>query len=170
MRIIFLDIDGVLNSSNWLQERKLEDPERLAGWDDLSRAARREVESIDPNAVALLNRIIYDTGALVVISSSWRNSVPLTVIDEVLCFRGFKGHIIGATPQLLRHSSGGLVISETRGREIDEWLNVVEGVDSFVILDDCDDMEPEQPLVLTNPLVGLEEHDVDLATEILEED
>ena len=55
MKIIFLDIDGVLNSK-----------------ETLTRA--NSIIGIDPFLVSIFNRIIFATDAKIVISSSWRNS------------------------------------------------------------------------------------------------
>lgn len=55
-KIIFLDIDGVLNSKDTIQR------------------STRGVIGIDPYLVALLNRIVIPTGAEIVLSSSWRHS------------------------------------------------------------------------------------------------
>jgi hypothetical protein len=51
-KIIFLDIDGVLNNSKWLKENKN--------------------NPIDPAAVNRINVIMQKTDAKIVISSSWR--------------------------------------------------------------------------------------------------
>ena len=56
-KIIFLDIDGVLNSETY-------DKNRTAG-------------AIDPECAKRLNRIIKETNADIVISSSWKLSPSL---------------------------------------------------------------------------------------------
>ncbi len=83
--------------------------------------------------MAELNRILAVTGAKVVISSVWR--YDHTVEQLQTCFEkvGFKGEIIGLTPQR----------ADMRGREIEEWLDTHPGVERFVIIDDdIADMEP----------------------------
>lgn len=55
MRIIFLDIDGVLNSK-----------------ETLTKSSHNGIMGIDPFRVLLLHRIVEATGAKVVLSSSWR--------------------------------------------------------------------------------------------------
>lgn len=52
MKLIFLDVDGVLNSAEWLETNQGE---------------------IDPAKVRLLKQMIDATGAKVVLSSTWRN-------------------------------------------------------------------------------------------------
>ncbi len=63
-KIIFLDIDGVLNSHAWWQER-----EKLAP--DCSREDFHRNE-FDPKAVKMFNELVQATGAEVVLSSVWR--------------------------------------------------------------------------------------------------
>ena len=60
MRIVFLDFDGVLNSHAYFNAR-------TEKFEDVGEAGE-----LDPTAVERLNRIIDATGALVVVSSSWR--------------------------------------------------------------------------------------------------
>ena len=55
-----------------------------------------------------------------------------------------------------------------RGWEIMDWLERHEAIESFVILDDWNDMEPvRNHLVLINPSLGLTEEDVQEAIKIL---
>lgn len=56
MKVIFLDIDGVLNTKYW-ENMKVRD---------------QYGHTFDPNSVANLARIIEETGAEIVISSSWK--------------------------------------------------------------------------------------------------
>ena len=67
MKIIFLDIDGVLNHQIWFKN-----------WHESGKRTDTEEQyndsMIDPNSISLLNKIIADTGAKVVISSSWRKN------------------------------------------------------------------------------------------------
>jgi len=61
--LVFLDFDGVLNHAAWLEKLFLK------GIDEWSPGM-----SFDRECVARLNRIIDETGALVVVSSSWRHA------------------------------------------------------------------------------------------------
>jgi hypothetical protein len=55
-----------------------------------------------------------------------------------------------------------------RGREIQAYLNNAAGVESFVIIDDDDDMEHLKPhLILTPFEIGLTEADADRAIAML---
>jgi hypothetical protein len=134
MRILFLDIDGVLNSSFYLHGK----PRKT--W---------PFEHIDPAAVQLLNKVVRETDCKIVISSSWRIILPYWVLRMVLACRGFEfaSHIIDQTP---RHGF------DNRGMEIQAWLNKRPDVSRFVIVDDDMDMAHLMPkLVKTSWHSGL---------------
>lgn len=135
MKILFLDIDGVLNSARWLHDK----PRKT--W---------PFEHIDPAAVQLLNRIVEQTGCKIVISSSWRVLTPFRSLGMVLACRGFEfaSHIIDQTP---RHGF------DNRGMEIQAWLNTRFDVAQFVIVDDDSDMAHLMPhLVKTSWQTGMD--------------
>lgn len=144
MKIIFLDIDGVLNSGEYVRKNNIRG---LMG-----------TEGIDPEAVTRLNQIVEATGAVVVVSSSWRFGTPLPTLDHYLTKRGFLGYIIGATP----------VLPSERGDEIGLWLRAVPVVDKFVIIDDDADMgNLMDHLIKTSWETGLQDEHVDMAIKIL---
>lgn len=118
MKIIFLDIDGVLNVNR---------PER----DDYGSLFHDEF-------VENLRKIIDATGAKIVISSTWRMS-GYKIMKEMWASRKLPGKIFDITPY---H------ISRHRGQEIQDWIDCSdefhEGIDRYVILDDDTDMMPHQ--------------------------
>ena len=106
-RHIFLDLDGVLNSHPYIQRMKLAHP--------------GETDFIDPVCVERLNRIVAATDAEVIITSSWRGQYDFQQrLDE----QGFKGKVLGETPQLTG--------MRQRGDEILAWLDENGAVDGFV--------------------------------------
>ena len=116
--------------------------------------------TLSTKAVELLNKLTEISGANIVISSSWRFTAPLIVIIDKLKEYGFRypERVIGCTALLERRC---------RGDEIKLWLKQVP-VESFVILDDCDDMGNLLPhLVKTDHVLLMQEHDVDKAIQIL---
>jgi len=147
MKIIFLDIDGVLNS------RK-------------SLANFKSLWQLSPDNISQLNKIIEATDAKIVISSSWRHCREISSELESYLNNdcGIKGEIIGRTPVI--------GFRRRRGCEIATWVEEWQGetIDSFVILDDGNDMEPFMDrLCQTSFEVGLTEKDADKATKMLNE-
>lgn len=127
MKIVFLDIDGVLNS--WRYYRDLVHAGGTADpWPD---------RHIDPKPVKHLNRLLADGGAKVVVSSTWRNMLTLDELRRLLGARGFEGEIVDRTPDLSQDPA--YEGRRQRGWEIGSWL-LGRDVDGFVILDDGTDM------------------------------
>ena len=160
MKVIFLDIDGVLNHEAFYKERyeKVMDGEKL----------NHPYSEIDSKSVANLNSLIEETNAKIVISSTWRHS-GIDYCKDVLEFHGFKGEIIDITPNL--RGQGCL-----RGNEILQWIrdnhklvgdyyNFTE----YVILDDDSDMLYWQRnnFLLIDRFVGLTMGNVFQAKKIL---
>ena len=145
-RVLFLDVDGVLNSSDWFKRR----PKRT----NITKSiATQIVESLradhgfDPINIARLNTLVDRADCDIVISSTWRKLGPGESGHEhmrrMLTHRGFKHshRIIGSTPVLDRVvGSMGLLVAQPRGLEIQAWLDAHESVSNFVILDDESDM------------------------------
>ncbi len=154
MRVLFLDVDGVLNSGNFFSSGR-----RVKSHDYDPR------NQIDPDAVKLLTEIVEATGAKIVISSVWRYNHKLVEMREILGAFGFKGQIIGSTPRSAE--------SHARGKEIDAWLiesgySRRDPVESFAILDDDADMEPYMAkLVRTSFDRGLERSHAERIIEML---
>lgn len=154
MKILFLDIDGVLNYSGFFKG--------LGEYAGLTRLDQC-IATIDPAAVAHLNAIVGLADAKVVISSSWRYGTPLPTIRAALQHHGFLGDIIGQTPKHIPGNRG-----SHRGTEIAAWLAEHPRVSGFVILDDDSDMEPHMDrLVKTHWTAGLQAHHIAQAVEIL---
>jgi hypothetical protein len=163
MRIIFLDMDGVLNSSKYF------DSLGAAEYDGLSFGAGQ----IDPDAVELLDQLVDASDADIVISSSWRLIWNYHEIAEMLKGRGFKNHdrIIGQT---------NVADDDHRGNEVQDWLDTdrerqvvdedAQPTIAYVILDDNNTFHSNQQAVFvhTNADVGLTPRDVALAVKILE--
>lgn len=145
-RILFLDIDGVLNNEGW--------SERIG------------VLSCDPDNVAFLNFILAETGAELVVSSDWRKWMGWDELCERLTGAGVEGVIRDCTPVIeADHPSE---VHFHRGREVDAWLTASGYDGRFVILDDRGDLEPHLGvLVRTNPLRGLSAEEAKRAVEIL---
>ena len=136
MKIIFLDVDGVLNSLDYYKRQmgktgSYKRKRYLKSRKKLSYEDRKALE-IDKRAVRNLNNIVKHSCAKVVISSAWR-IFGEDNMRKYLNERGFKGEIIGmtTTEQL-----------GERGDQIQKWLDDNSNLDieNFIIIDDSCDM------------------------------
>lgn len=149
MKVIFLDIDGVLvNRASFRLPR--------VPWKSKTVSAARA----HPDCVAALNRLTNTTGAVFVLSSVWR-MFGITFMREWLKVCGVKGKLVGMTPDLCHQSGSHLIVeAKERGHEIQAWLDVHPEVEAFVILDDDSDMAHLlSRLVQTQFQPGLTEQD-----------
>ena len=174
MKVLFLDIDGVLNSENWFAYRiycvKNNMVNILMNFVDTDdRNIKHKLTTLDDRAIANLNRIVEETGCKVVLSSSWRSSIESENIftQNLLKLKGFKYEFYDVTPRLWFSD-----FSIRRGEEIKFWLDKESEkheIESFVILDDDSDMLPEQMnnFIHVDGQVGLTDRDVLTAIEIL---
>jgi hypothetical protein len=127
MKVIFWDIDGVLNT-----------PQTWGAWSRLGWP-----ESIEPELAARARQLHLDTGAKAVLCSTWRLNHK---VMGGLSLAGYEGtvdclkqrgwpdaakYFIGATPYLKGCQ---------RGQEISLWLARHPKVDVFAIVDDATDM------------------------------
>jgi hypothetical protein len=152
-KILFLDIDGVLNSYLFmLSSIKYRLNKHFPIWKvfqflnimwlyhiilNNETLDKFYLNQIDEKAVLLLNDVINETGCKVVLSSSWRkNEGGFKKVEELLKIKGFIGEIIDATPTL-----GG-----KRGNEIEEWLTKHDNIENYVIVDDESDFTDNQIL------------------------
>jgi hypothetical protein len=118
----------------------------------------------DADCVAHLNRIIEESDAYIVVSSTWRTLGLITMKDHLLEW-GVKCKVLDVTPDLTR-KHGALYAGATRGAEIQAWLDnyTRHEIESLVILDDDSDMGALMPwLVKTSTEHGLTEADAGLA-------
>ena len=154
MRVIFLDVDGVINSGN-----------------NMSRNARlkRTCENMyfDPTCMNRLKKLVENTGAKIVLSSTWRlpdertrSMAHLENLKERLALYGLC--ILDSTPAL----------TSDRNQEVNEWLQSHPEVVQYIILDDVNDNfqgDNLRRLVLTDEIVGLTDQDAAKAERLLKE-
>ena len=110
MKVIFLDIDGVLNSDEYFDKIKNLDIQGIE-------------QEIDIEKIKLLKKAINETGAKVVLSSSWRYTRNGQQLKELLSNYEI---YVDSTP----------LIQNKRGLEIKKWLSEHQCIEDFVILDD----------------------------------
>jgi len=145
MNVIFLDIDGVLNSEEFLK--------------------KNEDEAIDRNNVSILKNIIDKTGAVIVMSSGWRFWLDENMMSkerysqclyDILCEFDIK--LFGKTPDFsTEEMRTNKTFSYVKAKEIIAWLNEHEVICKYVVMDDFDlrNEEINSHLVRTNAEVGL---------------
>ena len=140
MNVLFLDVDGVLNSHEFALSGK---------W------GSRANEQIDQKLMDRLIRIIDTLPDLeFVLSSTWR-ILPENEGEYALRQHGFKKSFVGHTPRLRDFDA-------SRGDEIQAWLDEHPEVEKFVILDDDSDMKHLMDhLVQTVNGVGLQDEQVE---------
>ena len=162
-KVIFLDIDGVLNTKCWYTQMNGNTPKDKYGY------------TFDPRSVANLKKIIDETGADIVISSSWK-SFGLSELEEMWQDRELPGKLIDITPNsvsdemLLNADLDHMELFHIRGMEIKEWLDKHgKNVSHYVIIDDMDNFLPEQQshFVQTDPEVGITNDDVKKVVHLL---
>ena len=162
-KVIFLDIDGVLNTKWWYAQMNRNTPKDKYGY------------AFDPNAVSNLKYILDQTGADIVISSSWK-SFGFSELEEMWEERGLPGKLIGITPNsvsdkmLLNADLDNMELFSIRGMEIKEWLSKNgKRISHYAIIDDMDNMLPEQQshFVKTDPEIGITKENANQVIAIL---
>lgn len=124
MKVIFLDIDGVLNN-------------------DYTKECVAGYTFVDDEKILLLKEIIDQTGAKIVLSSTWRRGWECkeqiteptpSDVQDIRLFDALVEKLKEYDIELMSYTEDfGL-----RGEEIDKWLSEWRGelIESFIILDD----------------------------------
>lgn len=146
MKVIFLDIDGVMNifTADYIAEG--------FPW-----------SGYEPSAVKNLNDIISETDAKLVISSTWRLHYTKEEMQEGLSRWGVAGEVIDMTGICDGLRTKKDFSASSRASEIYDWLADHADVRSYVSLDDIDMRHYGLEQVKTSPYEGLTENDVKLA-------
>lgn len=123
--IIFLDIDGVLNTARGKNY-----------WRNIKRTKTYQFNAdFCPDAIRNLNTITQETGSKIVISSYWRSFFPLKMLKVI-----FKEYEIDAevidTLRLVDQVTG--LSNTSRGGLIQYWMKEHYEPDAYVIIDDND--------------------------------
>ena len=130
MKIIFLDHDGVIClSTEWGSRFKNGD-----GLDSI-------FDRFNQKAIKVLNQILDETGADIIVSSDWRHHASLEQMQELYKIRGIKKSPIGYTESIV-DIKGLDYLEHNRQVEIRHWLSQHPEVTHWVAIDDLD-MSPE---------------------------
>lgn len=133
-KIIFLDNDGVVClAMQWGTRAK-----KIKRWNlenpDVPAPASVKMDNFDIKAVKILNTIIEETGADIVVSSDWKLYCSLEELKQMFTDYGVCKQPIDCTPN--HHSS--FKSPELRVGEINEWLEKNPHVVKWVAIDDMD--------------------------------
>jgi hypothetical protein len=146
MKVIFLDNDGVIClSNNWGSRYK---KQRKVYYKENPRPIHDEIpvnlrfDNFDQKAIKVLNRILIETGAEIVVSSDWRLYANLEELQQYYEDQGICKKPIAVTRRLVDIDSdtAGLFAWKGWGErarcvEIQDWLKGNE-VDRWVAVDD----------------------------------
>ena len=110
MKVIFLDVDGVLNSDEYFDKIKNLNIDGIQS-------------EIDVEKIKMLNMAINETGAKIVLTSSWRYTRNAQELKKLLSEYGIP---TDSTP----------FIQNKRGLEIKQYLLENPDVENFIIVDD----------------------------------
>ena len=138
MKLLFLDIDGVLTSNETISRKEL-------------------LYTFSASCVWALNRILRDNKVKIILTSSWR-----TVFDAEKQNQIFRENGIIQLPGGQTNDFG----YENRSLEIQDYLSKRK-VENYVILDDMKINGFDEHFVLVNPSTGLTENDVEKVNRIL---
>ena len=125
-KVLFLDVDGVLNHRQAFVEQR-----------------GNGFRVLCPTCCTRLRQLVAETGARVVLSSTWQSSPSLVaflrsnkILDsahEDWSTRSFGGRAMGTS-----------TYTQHRGTEINDWLLAHPEITTYAIVDDCGDMLPDQ--------------------------
>ena len=151
MKVIFLDNDGVIClSNNWgsryKKQHKVYDKDNARPFQNELPTELR-FDNFDKKAIKVLNSILEETDAEIVVSSDWQNFATLEELGEYYESQGIIKKPIGVTKEI-----GGidfkkydkmpwnrdLDLEQHRSLEILEWLEAHPEVTHWVAIDDLD--------------------------------
>ena len=148
MKVIFLDNDGVIClSSNW--GSRLKKQKKLGSEPVFNHKNQLPVEyrfdNFDVKAVNILNQILEETDAEIVVSSDWRYHANLEELGEYYTSQGIIKKPIGVTdrfkdifPKEWSQLRFGANLELERSMEIGYWLETHPEVTHWVAVDDLD--------------------------------
>lgn len=202
---IFLDIDGVINTPANLHARrrkymhrnrywfkKLDKIKEQTGLSHIPHSALKKVGKLynytdyrdeygqlfDDRAIRNLERLIRETGAKIVISSTWRMS-GFETMKNMWAYRMLPGEVVGVTCSSYEVTDQVRISDHTisdhwrdravvRGHEIKQYCED-HSIENYVIFDDDQDMLEGQldRFICTRGKYGLRSEHIDKAIKIL---
>lgn len=138
MKLLFLDIDGVLTS-------------------DATKSRKELLYTFSESCVGALNRILTENNVQIILTSSWRTVFDVEKQNQIFSENGVIQFPGGQTNDFGY---------ENRSLEIQDYLSKRK-VENYVILDDMKINGFDEHFVLVNPSTGLTENDVEKVNRIL---
>lgn len=148
MIIIFLDIDGVMNSETYYKS---------------VNTKHKNFSRFNPISINIVTKLVKEFNAKIVISSLWRFAMKKELSQELK-----KSNLVN---YLHNDWSTPVIQPGHRGKEIKLWLDSHPDITDFLILDDDEDILPEHSSchIKTTLLEGLQEEHYFKARVILEQ-
>jgi len=148
MKVIFLDNDGVIClAHNWGSRFKKQNRSKYATVADNNLSVFERFDDFDKKAIKVLNSILEETGAEIVVSSDWQNFATLEELGEFYESQGIIKKPIGVTKEIggidfekydKMSWNRNLDLEQHRSLEILEWLEAHPEVTNWVAVDDLD--------------------------------
>ena len=154
MKVIFLDHDGVIclqdnwgsrykKAHKWMTDGNIQEysPNVL---NELTRPVDVRFDNFDKKAVKVLNEILEETGAEIVVSSDWKNWATVEEMGEYYESQGIIKKPIAFTDTKLLENYDNfpwnleLDLEQTRSLEIGEYLTSYKSILKWVVIDDLD--------------------------------
>ncbi len=151
-KVIFLDVDGVLNSEET----------GFGGFFGMEKVLTKDDVKWGGELVDRIRRVVEEADASIVISSTWRRHFDIIKFREMFSLYNWPDvPIIDMTPKL----------HQGRGLEVNAWLQK-HPVDRYVIIDDVDQFLADQKpyYIQTSIMTGITEEDAEQAIKILNND
>lgn len=156
MKVIFLDIDGVLN--NGTHTKAMFDSS--INFKEESTDITMRHQGFDPISIRFIRKLIKETGAVVVVSSTWRGN-----------WTSCQAELMHVNIDVIDRTTKVFDFSLKRGDEIKDWLlnRAKRTVQKFIIIDDDNDMLESQQefFVECDPQYGFKKDQFDKALELL---
>lgn len=141
MKVIFLDNDGVMCLvTEWGSRAK-----KMTKWEISNTGtmpAWIKMDNFNKKAVEVLNYILLETGAEIVVSSDWKLYCTLEELQEMFLEYGVTKAPIDVTPSRITYKSkfgfSKSDLEQWRMLEIKEWLKEHPEVTHWVAVDDLD--------------------------------
>ena len=145
MKLIFIDIDGVLNSTS---------------------GQGPYISDMEVEKLLLLKRLINESGAYGVVITSDRRYSQIDMEDKMKAFDEYEILVVG---ELRRPNEDDP--EDNRGKQIMDYLETTkDNIEKIVILDDIDDGISElfyEDFIQTNRVYGLDEEIINKTIELL---